>query len=115
MGSIDCGLRRFTGPFVQVSGIALLSGIAGVAGALCYTADMNEWLPFIALAGLLIGLFAWLRQDIRELGQRVGNLEERMGQLEQRMARLEGLIEGLFRPRPVLPPLLDPDQHDQAA
>ena len=34
---------------------------------------MNEWLPFIALAGLIvalagliIGLFAWLRQDMRE-------------------------------------------------
>ncbi len=81
---------------------------------------MNEWLPFIALAGLIIalagliiGLFAWLRQDIRELSNRVGILETGMAEIRERLARLEGLIEGLFQPRPVSPP--PAEHHDKAA
>lgn len=74
---------------------------------------MNEWLPFIALAGLIIGLFAWLRQDIRELSNRVSVLETGMADIRERLARLEGLIEGLFQPRPVYPP--PTDHHDKAA
>ena len=75
---------------------------------------MNEWLPFIALAGLIIGLFAWLRQDIRELSSRVGVLEASMAEIRERLARLEGLIEGLFQPRPVSPPP-PAERHDKAA
>ena len=71
----------------------------------------------VALAGLLIGLFAWLRSDmakseermrqnirqveerlrddIKQLADRVGRLEERVGRLEHSQAKLEGLLEGL--------------------
>ena len=62
----------------------------------------------MALAGLLISLFAWIRQDIREQGRLLGDIRERL-------SRLEGLIEGLFRPRPIPSPFSDPEQHDQAA
>ena len=71
----------------------------------------------IALAILMVGLFAWLRTDIREhvgrldgrittldermakLDERMTKLDERMTRLEielrERMAKLEGLLEGL--------------------
>ena len=57
----------------------------------------------IALAALMIGLFSWLRADIRKLDARVTRLEvelrDRMATLEaelrERMAKLEGLLEGL--------------------
>ena len=78
----------------------------------------------IALAAINIGLFAWLRADIRELRGELGNvrggLEElraqtaakfeeartqtaeqfgetnaQLGQLRERMAHLEGLLDGL--------------------
>ena len=79
----------------------------------------------LALAGLIIGLFAWLRHDIREQGsrldKRLDNMDKRldkmaneMSEIHGRLSRLEGLIEGLFRPRPVMPPPT-PDQHNQAA
>ena len=79
---------------------------------------------FLALGGLIIGLFVWLRQDVNrvrsELGDeikgvrremselqdrletrigavelRIGAVELRIGSLEQRMAHLEGLLDGL--------------------
>ena len=90
----------------------------------------------MVLAGLIIGLFAWLRHDIREQGARLdrriddlrhdsnrrfddlaGEVKEQghvLSEIRERLSRLEGLIEGLFRPRPVMPPPT-PDQHDQAA
>ena len=64
----------------------------------------------VALAVLIIGLFAWLRADIREhtgrldgritqLDGRITRLDERITRLEvelrERMAKLEGLLEGL--------------------
>ena len=71
----------------------------------------------VALAVLIIGLFAWLRADIREhtgrldgritqlderitrLDERITRLDERITRLEvelrERMAKLEGLLEGL--------------------
>ncbi len=60
----------------------------------------------IALAGLIIGLVSWLRQDIDRLDKRIDNLaadlkeqakeqtsfrEEMIG----RLSKLEGLLEGL--------------------
>ena len=42
----------------------------------------------IALAALNIGLFAWLRTDVRELTQR-------MTAVEKEQARTSGLLEGL--------------------
>lgn len=50
---------------------------------------------FVGLAALLVGLFAWLRQDIARLGERVSVLERGQTELRERMAKLEGLLEGL--------------------
>ena len=58
---------------------------------------------FIGLAALIVGLFAWLRQDINRLETRVdarlSEVEDRMdtqsSELRERMAKLEGLLEGL--------------------
>ena len=60
----------------------------------------------VALAGLLVGLFASLRQDlthlrtelrddIRQSADRVGGLDERVARIEHGQAKLEGLLEGL--------------------
>lgn len=72
----------------------------------------------IALAGLIIALFAWLRHDIKRLDSRIDGLDSRidgvaksLGQriddlatevkaLSERVSRIEGLLEGLWRPRP---------------
>ena len=65
---------------------------------------------FIGLAALMIGLFAWLRQDLAgvesRLGQRIDTVESKLSarivavehgqaELRERMAKLEGLLEGL--------------------
>ena len=54
---------------------------------------------FIGLAALMVGLFAWLRQDINCLETRLSKVEARMdahtSELRERMAKLEGLLEGL--------------------
>ena len=82
---------------------------------------MNEWTSFIALAALIIVLFAWLRQDIKTLGnqlrqhikdqsERIDKLNDRPGQLEQGLAALKATVETFFRLR-VDPPVPDPDQH----
>lgn len=58
---------------------------------------------FLALAALMIGLFAWLRTDARRmedrLNARLDRLEQGQAELRERMARLEGVIEG-FTKRP---------------
>ena len=48
---------------------------------------------FLALATLMIGLFAWLRQDMGELRHEIGDLRGEIAELRERMARLEGLRE----------------------
>ena len=81
---------------------------------------MGEWTSFIALAALIIGLFAWLRQDIKALGDRlhqdikeqsgrIDKLNDRLGQVEQGLAALKATVETFFRLR-VDPPGPDPDQ-----
>ena len=58
---------------------------------------------FIGLAALIVGLFAWLRQDINRLetrmDARLSEVETQMNtqssELRERMAKLEGLLEGL--------------------
>lgn len=79
---------------------------------------MNEWLPFIALAGLIIGLFVWLRSDIRELGVRLDKRIDEQGQelrsLGKEVAALKATVETFFRVR-IDPPPPEPEQHDQAA
>ena len=65
----------------------------------------------LALAGLIIALFAWLRQDMRSQGQRLDEAIKALGRrlddlaaevktLSGRVSRIEGLLEGLWRPRP---------------
>ena len=65
---------------------------------------------FIGLAALMVGLFAWLSQDINRLETRMdvrlSEIETRISEVEttmntqsselrERMAKLEGLLEGL--------------------
>ena len=46
----------------------------------------------IAIVVVNLGLFAWLRSDIREVRVRMNTLDI---ELRERMAKLEGLLEGL--------------------
>ena len=73
---------------------------------------------FVALATLILGLFAWLRQDNRalrgemhglrdEVNGRIDALRDEMGELRERVARIEGLLEAVFMRRD-LTPLPDP-------
>ena len=66
---------------------------------------------FVALATLLLGLFAWLRADLRRMEERTNlrllearldrmdlrfdRLEARLAAMEHGQAKLEGLLEGL--------------------
>ena len=81
-----------------------------------------ELISIIALAGLIIGLFHWLKQDIRDLHNRIDNLSNEikeqghiLGEIRERLSRLEGLIEGLFRSRPIIPSPDNPDEQNRAA
>ena len=62
------------------------------------------------MAVLLVGLFAWLRQDMKQVEERlrsdmakgeqrlrddIKQLADRAGRLEHSQAKLEGLLEGL--------------------
>jgi len=64
---------------------------------------------FLALAALIVGLFAWLRQDINRLEARMDtrfsevetrisevktHMNTQSSELRERMAKLEGLLEG---------------------
>ena len=98
---------------------------------------MTEWTPFIAHAGLTIGLFAWLRSDInilrrdtsarldtlhqemntrfdlarKETDERFAELHNDMQAIDVRLARVEATLETTFRLRGVLPA----DRADQVA
>ena len=57
---------------------------------------MVEWMPFIAHAGLTIGLFAWLRNDIsalrRETIARIDALRHEVGaRIDSTNARIDAL------------------------
>ena len=65
---------------------------------------------FVALGALIVGLFAWLRMDIRELRQEIGTLRAETGslraelaELRERVARIEGLLEAMFMRRDLTP------------
>ena len=101
---------------------------------------MIEWMPFIAHAGLTIGLFAWLRNDIsalrretsarmdstgaridstnaridalrQEVGARFTELHHDIQAIDVRLARVEATLETTFRLQGVLPA----ERHDQVA
>ena len=76
---------------------------------------------FVALGALILGLFAWLRQDIRalrtemnalrtemnglrtEMNDRIDGLRAEMNELRERVARIEGLLEAVFMRRDLTP------------
>ena len=62
---------------------------------------------FVALGALILGLFAWLRQDIRslrvEVNDRIDGLRAEMSELRERVARIERLLEAVFMRRDLTP------------
>ncbi len=62
----------------------------------------------VALGALILGLFAWLRQDIRtlrdEIRSEINGLRAEMNELRDRVARIEGLLEAVFMCRDLTPP-----------
>ncbi len=92
---------------------------------------------FVALGALILGLFAWLRQDIRalrsemrdeisglreemrgemnglreEIRNEISGLRGEMNELRDRVARIEGLLEAVFMRRD-LTPLPEPPPGD---
>ena len=60
-----------------------------------------EIASFAALAVLMVGLFAWLRQDIRKLDTKpdakTDSLRDDPSALREHMAQLEGLRETITR------------------
>ena len=62
---------------------------------------------FIALGALMIGLFAWLQQDLRELRKgmdsKIDSLASKVGELSERVARIEGSLEAVFMRRDLTP------------
>ncbi|MCY4497382.1 MAG: hypothetical protein OXC14_08870 [Rhodospirillaceae bacterium] len=61
--------------------------------------DTELFMVGIALAALMIGLFAWLRTDIAglraDMDKRLDDLDSRLRAVEHGQAKLEGLLEGL--------------------
>ena len=75
----------------------------------------------VALAGLNLRQSFRIDNIVRDLGARIDSLNARIDGLahdvadvRERLARLEGVIEGLFQPRPIASPT-PPDQHHEAA
>ena len=90
-----------------------------------YSDIMIEWIPFIAHAGLTIGLFTWLRSDINILLQEtnkrfdaasreadarfaefhndIAGLHHGIQAIDVRLARVEATLETTFRLQGVLP------------
>ena len=76
---------------------------------------MTEWIPFLALASLIIGLFAWLRSDInilhRETNEHFTELHKDIQAIDVRLARVEATLETTFRLQGILPA----DRQEQVA
>ena len=113
---IDCGLRRATGPFLQVSGIALLSGIGGVSSALsrarnrtrqggspfqeregaCYTAGMGTALYKALREAGVSDEIATAAADDAGQTERLQRMEERLTRVEVTLRVLVGLAVAIL-------------------
>ena len=49
----------------------------------------------VGLGGLIVGMAAWLRADIRDVRVDMDGLRADVRDLDRRLARVEGVIEGL--------------------
>ncbi len=101
--------------------------------------DAN-FVGFVALGTLILGLFAWVRHDIQalrsemrnEIGSlrgemrneigtlrgEIGTLRKELAELRERVARIEGLLEAVFMRRDLTPdpqPPLGPSGEPEAA
>lgn len=56
---------------------------------------MIELGGFLGLAGLMIGLFAWLRQDVDGLRREVNGLRDEVGRLRGEINEIRGEIREL--------------------
>ena len=59
---------------------------------------MDAITPWLTPA-LLVALFAWLRNDVRELRHELASLAKDVAELRERMAKLEGALEGFLAGR----------------
>ena len=59
---------------------------------------MDAITPWLTPA-LLVALFAWLRNDVRELRHELAALAKDVAELRERMAKLEGALEGFLAGR----------------
>ena len=55
----------------------------------------QNWQMFAGLAVLIIGLFAWLRSDIRRLDDRIGGVEREVAGLKVEVGGLKEAVGGL--------------------
>ncbi len=55
----------------------------------------QNWQMFAGLAVLIIGLFAWLRSDIRRLDDRMGGVEREVTGIKAEIGGLKRDIEGV--------------------
>ena len=82
---------------------------------ICYSDVMTEWMPFLALAGLIIGLFAWLRSDInilrRDTDKHFSELHNDIQAIDVRLARVEATLKTIFRLQGIPPA----DRQDRVA
>jgi len=49
----------------------------------------------IAMVGMFVGLFAWLRSDIRDLSSRMDGMDERLRVVETGLAGVQGQLTGV--------------------
>ena len=65
-----------------------------------------DWVTAVALATLMVGLFAWVRADVAALRNEmrgefsdvrgeISRLSKEVGALRERMAHTDGLLEGM--------------------
>ena len=102
LNSLDLVARIDAGILVRYAHKIGNATAAGAYGIVNYTGNMSpEFMATIGVGIALAGLI--LRQGAR-LDKRIDKVAEELADVRDRLSRLEGLIEGLFRPRPVVQP-----------